>query len=320
MPFVALLPWIEGALVGLLAPRLARRVHPGTATWCLTLVAVGVAAATAIGVAAVAVALARPALWDVPVDPDKLAALLLVGLPLLACAAAAVPVAWSAVRDLVAAKTTWRRAEPVNGVLIVDDPDPEAYAVPGRPGLVVMHTGLLDALSPVEQQVVLAHERAHLDRRHYVHVLLVRVATWLNPLLRPLTASIAEQVERWADEDAARAVDDRTVAARAIAKAALARSAARRSAAHSGALRRRTPVLRATSGDATARATALMAPPLPVGRPLLVLVTVVALALPLHSSWGAHAVEQAYDKACEQISRTVHPGAPSEAVGHRKLP
>ncbi|MFI5958690.1 M56 family metallopeptidase [Cryptosporangium sp. NPDC051539] len=322
LPLVAILPWVEGALVGLLAPRLARRVHPGTATWCLTLVAVGVAAATAIGVAAAAVAIARPALWDVPVDPDKLAVLLLVGLPLLAAAAAVVPVAWSAVRDLLAAQGTWRRAKPVNGVLIVDDPDPEAYAVPGRPGLVVMHTGLLDALGPVEQRVVLAHERAHLDRRHYVHVLLVRVATWLNPLLRPLTASISEQVERWADEDAARAVDDRTVAARAIAKAALARSAARRSRVHGvGAFSRRPqPVLRATSGDATARATALMAPPLPVGRPLLVFVTVVALALPLHSGWGAAAVKQAYDKACEQISKTVHGKGPSEAVGHRRLP
>ncbi|GAA3391129.1 M56 family metallopeptidase [Cryptosporangium minutisporangium] len=306
----AVLPWGVGAVVGRVGPRLARRVHPATATWCLTLVAFGVAAATAIGAAAAAVALVRPALWDasLPAElglhtPGRVATVLLIGLPVLAALAAGIPVAWSAVNDLLAAKASWRRARPVDGVLIVDDPDPEAYAVPGRQGLVVLHTGLLAALAPVEQEVVLAHERSHLDRRHYAHVLLVRVATWLNPTLRSLAASIAEQVERWADEDAARAVGDRTVAARAIAKAALARSAVR-----SGRrpVARREPVLRATAGDATARATALMSPPLPAGRPLLVLVAALALALPVHSGWGAHAVESAYQKACEQFSQTVH--------------
>ena len=304
----AILPWISGAVVGRAAPRLARRVHPATATWCLTLAALGVAAATAIGAAAAAVWFARPALWNAPLPtayglhtPGRVAVVLLIGLPLLAAAAAVVPVAWSAIRDLLVAKTTWSRARPVDGVLIVDDPDPEAYAVPGRPGLVVLHTGLLGVLAPEECDVVLAHERSHLRRRHYAHVLLVRVATWLNPTLRPLPASIAEQVERWADEDAAREVGDRTVAARAIAKAALARSAVR-SGRRPVPRRSPEPVLRATAGDATARATALMAPPLPAGRPLLVLVAVLALALPIHAGWGAHAVESAYQKACDQLT------------------
>ena len=306
----AILPWVSGALVGRTAPRLARRVHPATAAWCLTLAALGVAAATPIGAAAAAVWFVRPAIWDVPLpaayglhNPGRVAVALLVGLPLLAAAAAVVPVAWSAVRDLLAAKDTWSRARPVDGVLIVDDPDPEAYAVPGLPGLVVMHTGLLGVLAPEERDVVLAHERSHLRRRHYAHVLLVRVATWLNPTLRPLTASIAEQVERWADEDAARVVGDRTIAARAIAKAALARSAVR-SGRRPVVRRSPEPVLRATAGDATARATALMSPPLPAGRPLLVLVAVLALALPLHSGWAAHAVESAYRTACDQISES----------------
>ncbi|EXG79740.1 M56 family metallopeptidase [Cryptosporangium arvum] len=309
----AVLPWAVAAIVGLAAPDLVRRVHPATATWSLTLVALGVATATAIGAGAAAVALLRPLLWEAPLPdgyglhtPGRVAVVLLVGLPLLAAAAAVVPVAWSAVRDLLAAKDTWGRARPVDGVLIVDDPDPEAYAVPGRPGLVVMHTGLLEVLAPGEQEVVLAHERSHLRRRHYAHVLLVRVTTWLNPLLRPLVASVTEQVERWADEDAAREVGDRTVAARAIAKAALARSAVR--SGRSPVVRRTPqPVLRATTGDATARATALMTPPLPAGRPLLALVIVLALALPIHSGWGARAVESLYRSACAQISEQVRP-------------
>ncbi|MFG1920922.1 M56 family metallopeptidase [Cryptosporangium sp. NPDC048952] len=303
----AVLPWAVAGLTGLAAPSLVRRVHPATATWSLTLVALGVAAATAIGAGAAAVALARPLLAEAPLPdgyglhtPGRVAVVLLIGLPLLAGAAAVVPVAWSAVRDLLAARDTWSRARPIDGVLIVDDPDPEAYAVPGRRGLVVMHTGLLAVLAPGEQDVVLAHERSHLRRRHYAHVLLVRVATWLNPLLRPLVASITEQVERWADEDAAREVGDRTVAARTIAKAALARSAVR--SGRTPVVRRAPqPVLRATTGDATARATALMAPPLPAGRPLLALVIVLALALPIHSGWGARAVESLYQTACEQL-------------------
>ncbi|SHM90434.1 M56 family metallopeptidase [Cryptosporangium aurantiacum] len=319
----AVLPWGVGAVVGLAGPRLARRVHPASATWCLTLAALGVAAATAIGAAAAAVALVRPALWDAPLPaefglhtPGRVATVLLFALPLLAALAAVIPVGWSAVNDLLAAKASWRRARPVDGVLIVDDPDPEAYAVPGRRGLVVMHTGLLAVLAPVEQEVVLAHERSHLERRHYVHVLLVRVASWLNPLLRPLTASIAEQVERWADEDAAQVVGDRTVAARAIAKAALARSAVR-SGRRPVARRAPEPVLRATAGDATARATALMSPPLPAGRPLLVVVAVLALALPIHSGWGAHAVEDLYQKACERISQTVNGGVAHDDAPER---
>ena len=304
----AVLPWVEGAVVGLTAPWLVRRVHPATATWCLTLGAIGIGLATALGAAAGVVALLMPALGgprlaDLGIwDPSKLATALLVFLPLLAAALAMIPVGGPALRDLVAARLTWRQASPVDGVLVVEDDDPEAYAVPGRPGLVVVHTGLLDALSPIEQQVVLAHERSHLSRRHYVHVLSVRVAAWLNPTLRPLVRSVAEQIERWADEDAAGVVGDRTTAARAIARAALARSATRRS--------ERYPVLAAASGgDATARARALMSPPLPARKSALFAVVLLALAFPAYSGVGARAVENAYEQACEQfVGAVTHTG------------
>ena len=300
---VAVLPWLEGAVAGLAGPRLARRVHPATATWCLSLVAVGIGAATAIGAAAAAVALAGPHLSILGAhDPDKLAKALLLSLPVLAASLAIVPVAGPAIRDLLIARQVWRLASPVDGVLVVEDDDPEAYAVPGRPGLVVVHTGLLEVLSPIEQKVVLAHERSHLSRRHYAHVLTVRVAAWLNPLLRPLVGCVGEQSERWADEDAARAVGDRTVAARAIARAALARSATRRSERHA-------VLAVASGGDATARARALMSPPLPVRKSALFAVVLLALVFPANSGAAAHAVEDAYQRACDQIVGAVTPGS-----------
>ncbi|MGW2281820.1 M56 family metallopeptidase [Streptomyces sp. NPDC001770] len=119
-----------------------------------------------------------------------------------------------------------------SGVRVVESPAPYAYALPGGPvsgrprgaagtGRVVVSSALLDCLEPAEQQALFAHERAHLAGRHHRYLLLTQLAARANPFLVPLRTAVAYTTERWADEEAARAVGSRRVVARAVGKAAL---------------------------------------------------------------------------------------------------
>ncbi|MGH9156987.1 MAG: M56 family metallopeptidase [Acidimicrobiales bacterium] len=101
-----------------------------------------------------------------------------------------------------------------------------AFAVPGRPGHIVVSQGMLTVLDEQEQEVLFAHERSHLDRRHHIYLGIGHLAAAAVPFLRPLATELRFATERWADEDAAAAVGDRRVVARAIARAALAANAA----------------------------------------------------------------------------------------------
>jgi len=105
---------------------------------------------------------------------------------------------------------------------VVDDPRPDAFAVPGTPGRVVITSGLLRVLEPREYRVVLEHERAHLRHGHHRFRIAMEAAVAMNPLLAPVRASLRYAVERWADEEAAGAVGDRRLAAASLAHAALA--------------------------------------------------------------------------------------------------
>lgn len=111
---------------------------------------------------------------------------------------------------------------PHDGLVVADWAEPMAVAVPGRPGHLLVTTGMLRLLDADERQVMLAHERAHLAHRHGRLVALAGAAAALNPLLIPLREAVTYLVERWADEDAAAAVGDRDLTARAVARAALA--------------------------------------------------------------------------------------------------
>ncbi|NLU67821.1 M56 family metallopeptidase [Streptomyces sp. HNM0574] len=91
----------------------------------------------------------------------------------------------------------------------------------GRAGRVVVSTGMLRSLAGDERRALIAHERAHLGARHHRFLLASQLAARANPLLRPLRDAVAYSAERWADEEAARAVGDRKVVARAVGKAAL---------------------------------------------------------------------------------------------------
>lgn len=115
------------------------------------------------------------------------------------------------------------RLLPAAGDLVIaDDDQPDAFALGGRPGRVVVTTGMLRALDSADRAVMLAHERAHLRHRHAWYVTAARAASALNPLLSPLVRDLDYVLERWADESAATHVGSRSSAARALGRAALA--------------------------------------------------------------------------------------------------
>ncbi|MEV0115260.1 M56 family metallopeptidase [Streptomyces sp. NPDC050844] len=150
---------------------------------------------------------------------------------------------------------------PDSPVAVLTDDVPYAYALPGglrggRRGRIVVSTGLLAGLQPPERRALFAHERAHLAARHHRFLLAAQLAARANPFLRPLRTSLTFTTERWADEDAARAVRDRRVVARAIGKAALA------SGTGSGAGATPAPTLAglAAPGPVPRRVAALLAP------------------------------------------------------------
>lgn len=108
---------------------------------------------------------------------------------------------------------------------IIETDEPMAYAAPGRPGCVVVSTGMLSALDPRERQVVFAHERAHLRQGHHRNLLVGALATAIMPLLHPLVGRLRLATERCADEEAATTLGDRHLVATAIAKAAVSKGA-----------------------------------------------------------------------------------------------
>jgi beta-lactamase regulating signal transducer with metallopeptidase domain len=105
--------------------------------------------------------------------------------------------------------------------VVADWNGPLAVALPGRPGHVLVTSGMLRLLDADERRVMFAHERAHLDRDHHRVATLAAAAAAMNPLLIPVRNAVAYLLERQADEDAAAAVGDRDLTARAVARAAL---------------------------------------------------------------------------------------------------
>jgi len=117
------------------------------------------------------------------------------------------------------------------GIHVLEDDRPAAFAVAGLRDRVVISTGLMRCLTPLEQSVVIAHERAHLRRRHHLSLSAMTIAVAADPLLAPMSAVVARAVEREADEDAAAVVGNRRLVGLALARAGLATAGAARSAA-----------------------------------------------------------------------------------------
>lgn len=135
---------------------------------------------------------------------------------------ALVFIAWrctGVVRRHLAVIRPYRHSAPL---VILEEPRTRAFAVPGRPGTVVLSSGLVQSLSPEERLVVLAHERAHLERGHHRYTLIADLAVAVLPFARPFAASVRHSTERWADEIAAATVGSRELVGETIAKAALA--------------------------------------------------------------------------------------------------
>ncbi|MER5388448.1 M56 family metallopeptidase [Saccharopolyspora sp. NPDC002686] len=261
------------------------RLPPRAATWLLTTSALALAAASGIALTALAATaigqiplVAELGHWSVRAlrrdDPASLSIALIACVALAAALIAAGRGAISRVRALITAARTARCLPASEAVTVLDDPEPDAYALPGRPGRIVVSTGMLKALDDREQDVLLAHERAHVRCGHHFFVAATHIAAATNPLLRPLDRAVRYAVERWADEHAAAEVGDRRLVATTIGKAALlapSRQPIPGALAISGAALRR-------SGPIPRRVAALFAAPPRRGRVLLA-VTFAVLAV-----------------------------------------
>jgi hypothetical protein len=304
MSVAVYVPLMMAGLAALAAPRVARRLEPTTATWLLTTYAVVLAVASTVAFAALALTaigqvplLAAHGHWSLRVlrrdDPTWLPVAVTACVLLAAAVGATCQAAARHVRALVGAARAGSMMAREGGLAVIDDPTPQAFAVPGRPGRIVVSTGMLDSLDDREQQVLIAHERAHLAGGHYVFVTLAHVAAAANPLLRPLARAVGYTVERWADERAAREVGSRRLTAAAIGKAALLTGAAR--AGRPAALSRRPAALSMAAsalrgtGPVPRRVAAMLAPP-PGRMPLL-----LAAALALLIVAGVTTLEAARD-------------------------
>ncbi|GII55853.1 peptidase M48 [Planotetraspora thailandica] len=282
------LPLLLSALAAPSARILTARCEPRAATWLLTASAVVLAAAGTTSLALLAATglirfppLAALGHWSLQIaqrdDPAELSVAVVAGVLLVAATLAAALLLWRRVRALAANTMDAGHPPSSDGLIVVDDPAPEAFALPhlpGRPGRVIVSTGMLDVLDETERDVLLAHERAHLEHHHHLFLALAQVAAAANPLLRPLAQAVAYTIERWADERAASATGDRGRVARTVGKAALA---ARRNAVHlaiSGlSVRRRAP---RGPGPVPRRVAALLAPPTG-GRAVPALITAAVL-------------------------------------------
>ncbi|MEV8125437.1 M56 family metallopeptidase [Streptomyces sp. NPDC085944] len=302
MRIAVYLPLLLSLIAPLGARPLSERCEPRLATWLLTASALvlGAASTISLGLLAVTGLIRIPLLaglghWSASTaqrdDPAELSVALIAGLLLGGAALAAARMLWRRARSLAAAALEAACMPTPNGLVIVDDETPDAFALPGLPGRVVVSTGMLHTLDETEHDILLAHERAHLAAHHYAFVALTGLGAAANPLLRPLATAVTYTIERWADEHAATATGDRTQVARTVGKAALAAHHAparpRAPGAALGILGRRSPL--SSAGPVPRRVAALLAPPL--GRSLGL--TVATAAVLTAAAWST--AEAAHD-------------------------
>ncbi|MER6976773.1 M56 family metallopeptidase, partial [Streptomyces carpinensis] len=215
-------PFVVTATLTVLAPRMVRRLPPRPAAWalaCAALVtAVGWTGSLALlaftGVAQIP-QIAEEGRWSVAAlraeDPVYLVVAVGSALVLTAGIVSLGVAAIRQARHLIRARRECADLPGEIELAVVDDDTPLAFALPGAPGRIVVSRGMLRCLGNDEREALLAHERAHLRGRHHLFQGLWRLTAALNPLLRPLAAAGGFVLERWADEEAAERVGDRTV-------------------------------------------------------------------------------------------------------------
>ncbi|GAA1659669.1 M56 family metallopeptidase [Glycomyces endophyticus] len=115
-------------------------------------------------------------------------------------------------------------AAPELGAVVVDDPRPAAYCLPGADGgLIVLTSGAVALLDRAQLRAVVAHERAHLAGRHHRLAAAAEAAArgfGFAPLLARLPERLGHLVELAADDAAARTVGRRTLARSLLSVAA----------------------------------------------------------------------------------------------------
>lgn len=128
-------------------------------------------------------------------------------------------VGWSITRRL---QTVQRRGlalvahrHVATGAMVLQHQTPAVYCMPGRRGEVVLTSAALDALDGPEVAAVLAHERAHLRRRHDIVLVAanaLRAAFPFIPLFGIAKVQSERLVEMHADDVASRRSDRRVLA------------------------------------------------------------------------------------------------------------
>jgi Peptidase family M48 len=244
------LPFLVAAIFGTLGVHVSRRLPPARATWLLSAGACITSACCMYSLSLLAWAMlgrfsvvASIGDWSTALfrrhDPVSVAvSIVAIGALVIASAQASYALLHR-LRTLRCAYRACRQLPPGVGELVVVADGPEACAVPGRPGRIVVSQRFLTSLSPTERTALLAHERSHLRHRHHLHQLVVGVAASTNPLLRAAPRATSDAVERWADADAVRLL----CAPEAVASA-LRHASAANSRSSTGATRRITSLQR----------------------------------------------------------------------------
>lgn len=226
MTVTVYLPLLIAPLFVLAATGAIRRLPPLPALWLVSIGSVALAAATLASLVLVASplvaqcpGLSRVGGWSDAVlvahDPVSTPMATVALILLVLCGGAAARVVAAQVRSLRSAYRLCARLGSSTELVVVPDARGEAYALPGRPGRIVVSAATLGALNGPERRALLAHERAHLAHRHHLHLVVVRCAAAVNPLLRPLLPAARLSCERAADERAA-AVSGRGAVAAAL--------------------------------------------------------------------------------------------------------
>jgi hypothetical protein len=145
------------------------------------------------------------------------------------------------------------RPVPSRDAILIPDPRPAAYLVPGRHGRVVVTAGAVDLLPSDQLDAVLAHERAHRSGHHHRLLDLLRLLRQALPLevFGHAHRQVARLVELCADDQAART----------HSRVALARAVVTLAESHPHPHPHPTPALRATGGEALERVARLLQPP-----------------------------------------------------------
>jgi Zn-dependent protease with chaperone function len=298
----AALAWLALAIVfTTTAPGLVRRVRPAVAVRLVVACALAVTGAGVFVLSSIAFTwlaqhpdVARAGDWSTQklhaTDPIPVAVAIMCTVLVTAAAASLGYDTGRRLRGVRAVRAAVRLHTGPGDVIVVDDERPDAFATPGRHGRIVVTSGLMNALTPPEQRVILAHERSHLRHRHSSWLAVMHAVTGANPLLRRTAHAIGRAVERWADEDAAAAVGDRRLVAHTLARASLLRKHG--TAAVWG-------TLAATGGDVPARVRALLAPPSTRGR----VATVVLLFILLGAAVTAVMMQRTADALFDAAQR-----------------